>query len=189
MAKRGAGERVIKDEEPRVYFNCSRCPAYCCSIYERVKVTKQDVVRLAKHFGLSEEAARARYTHDHDGERVLNRVKDVIFPETCTFLDQRTRGCTVYPARPGVCRGYPGRSRCAYYDVLQFERRQQGDESVVPVVTITFRPVHEEEASDGDSTETIEVWGEEDRSAGALKDPEPLFDEPDDPPRQRRPRG
>jgi Fe-S-cluster containining protein len=189
MAKRGAGERVIKDEEPRVYFNCSRCPAFCCSIYERVKVTKRDITRLAKHFGVSEAVARARYTHERDGERVLNRVKDEIFPETCTFLDQRTRGCTVYLARPGVCRGYPGRSRCAYYDVLQFERRQQGDESVVPVVTITFRPVHEEEASDGDSTETIEVWGEEDRSAGALKDPEPLFDEPDDPPRQRRPRG
>ena len=181
MAKRAAGERVIKDEEPRVYFNCSRCPAFCCSIYERVKVTKRDITRLAKHFGVSEAVARARYTHDRDGERVLNRVKDEIFPETCAFLDQKTRGCTVYLARPGVCRGYPGRSRCAYYDVLQFERRQQGDESVVPVVTITFRPVHEEEASDGDSTETIEVWGEEDRSAGAVKDPEPLFDETDDP--------
>jgi uncharacterized protein len=59
-----------------------------------------------------------------------------------------------------VCRAFPGRSRCAYYDLLQFERAQQGDESVVPVVTITFREVEEVEAADEDSTETIEVWGE-----------------------------
>lgn len=186
MAKRAAGERVIRDEEPRVYFNCSRCPAYCCSIYERVKVTKRDVMRLAKHFGLSEEAARARFTHEHDGERVLNRVADAIFPETCAFLDQTTRGCTVYAARPAVCRGYPGRARCVYYDVLQYERRQQGDESVVPVVTITFRPVHEEEARGARGAETVEVWGEEDEAAAAAKDPEPLFDAPADPPRRRR---
>jgi hypothetical protein len=152
------GERVIKDEQPRVYFNCSKCPAYCCSIYERVKVTKRDITRLAKHFGVSFEVARSRYTRDHDGERVLRRVEDEIFPETCGFLDQRTRGCTVYHARPAVCRGYPGRSRCAYYDLLQFERRQQDDENVVPVVTITFREVQEEVVRDEDSAERIQTW-------------------------------
>jgi len=156
-------ERVIKDEQPRVYFNCSKCPAFCCSIYERVRVTKRDITRLAKHFGVSFETARARYTHDHDGERVLNRVKDEFFPETCAFLDQRTRGCTGYHARPAVCRGYPGRARCAYYDLLQFERRQQGDENVVPVVTITFREVREVEERDEDSTERIQVWGKRKR--------------------------
>ena len=157
------GERVIKDEQPRVYFNCSKCPAFCCSIYERVRVSKRDITRLAKHFGVSFETARARYTRDHDGERVLIRVKDEIFPETCGFLDQRTRGCTVYHARPTVCRGYPGRTRCAYYDLLQFERRQQGDENVVPVVTITFREVREEVESDEDSSERIQVWGKRKR--------------------------
>jgi Fe-S-cluster containining protein len=152
------GERVIKDEQPRVYFNCSKCPAFCCSIYERVKVTKRDITRLAKHFGVSFEVARARYTRDHDDERVLKRVDDAIFPETCIFLDQRTRGCTVYHARPGTCRGYPGRSRCAYYDLLQFERKQQDDENVVPIVTITFREVEEEVVSDEDSAERIQTW-------------------------------
>jgi Fe-S-cluster containining protein len=152
------GERVIKDEQPRVYFNCSNCPAFCCSIYERVKVTKRDITRLAKHFGVSFEVARARYTRDHDDERVLKRVDDAIFPETCIFLDQRTRGCTVYHARPGTCRGYPGRSRCAYYDLLQFERKQQDDENVVPIVTITFREVEEEVVSDEDSAERIQTW-------------------------------
>jgi Fe-S-cluster containining protein len=154
-------ERVIKDEQPRVYFDCSKCPAYCCSIYERVKVTKRDITRLAKHFGITFEQARLRYTRMRDGERVLKRVEDVIFKETCTFLDQKTRGCTIYHARPTVCRGYPGRSRCAYYDLLSFERRQQGDENVVPVVEITFRETTSVVVSDEDGSEEIDEWGRE----------------------------
>jgi Fe-S-cluster containining protein len=154
-------ERVIKDEQPRVYFDCSKCPAFCCSVYERVKVTKRDIVRLAKHFGVTYEQARFRYTRLRDGERVLKRVRDVIFDETCAFLDQETRGCTVYHARPTVCRGYPARSRCAYYDLLKFERQQQGDENVVPLVQLSFREVKEVVVSDEDSSEEIYEWGEE----------------------------
>jgi len=159
-------ERVIKDEQPRVYFDCSKCPAFCCSVYERVKVTKRDITRLAKHFGVTYEQARFRYTRLNDGERVLKRVGDTIFNETCTFLDQETRGCTIYHARPGVCRGYPGRSRCAYYDLLRFERQQQGDDSVVPVVQLLFREVKEVVVSDEDSSEEIYEWGaEEDKGS------------------------
>jgi hypothetical protein len=39
--------------------------------------------------------------------------------------------------------------------------------------------MHEEEHSDADSTETIEVWSEEDRTADAVKDPAPIFEEED----------
>ena len=157
-------ERVIKDDQPRTYFDCSKCPAFCCSIYERVTVTKRDITRLAKYFGVSFDEARERYTKDFDGERVLKRVKDVIFEETCEFLDQKTRGCTIYHGRPAVCRSYPGRSRCAYYDVLRFERTQQGDENVVPIVKITFREVEEVEVEDEDGSERIYEWDSEDRS-------------------------
>ncbi|MGO4571274.1 YkgJ family cysteine cluster protein [Microvirga sp. 2TAF3] len=153
-------ERVIKDDQPRVYFDCNKCPAFCCSIYERVAVTKRDITRLAKHFGVSFEEAQRRYTTEYDGERVLKRVKDVIFEKTCTFLDQKTRGCTIYHARPGVCRSYPGRSRCAYYDLLRFERVQQGDESVVPQVKIIFREVEEEVVDGADGPEQIYEWDE-----------------------------
>jgi Fe-S-cluster containining protein len=155
-------ERVIKDDQPRVYFDCNKCPAFCCSIYERVVVTKRDITRLAKHFGVSFDQARERYTADFEGERVLKRVDDVIFERTCTFLDQKTRGCTIYHARPAVCRSYPGRSRCAYYDVLRFERIQQGDENVVPLVKITFREVEEEVVENADGPERIYEWDEKD---------------------------
>jgi Fe-S-cluster containining protein len=151
-------ERVIRDEQPRALFNCSRCPAFCCSVYERVKVTKRDIARLAKHFAVPFETARRRYTKDFEGERVLKRVPDTIFEETCAFLDQETRGCGIYHARPGVCRAYPTTRRCAYYDLLRFERRQQGDETVVPVVRLIFRATREVTVRDEDSSERILEW-------------------------------
>ena len=150
--------KTIKDEQPRTYFDCAKCPAYCCSIYDRVQVTRRDINRLAKHFGVSYETARRRYTKQWENERVLKRVKDVIFEETCMFLDQETRGCTIYHARPAVCREYPAHKRCAYYDMLQFERRQQSDETVVPVVQITFREVKKKSVTNAGGGATEKVW-------------------------------
>jgi len=126
-------------EVQRSYYNCSKCPAYCCSIYERVQVTKRDVTRLAKHFGIDAGTAVQRYTTTYNGERILRRKADPIFGKACKFLDPKTRQCTIYFARPAVCREFPDRARCAYYDLLQFERIQQGDDTVVPLVQITFR--------------------------------------------------
>jgi len=156
-------ERVIKDDQPRVYFDCNKCPAFCCSIYERVVVTKRDITRLAKFFGVTFEEARERYTADFEGERVLKRVKDKIFEKTCMFLDQKTRGCTIYHGRPAVCRSYPGRSRCAYYDVLRFERTTQGDESVIPLIKITFHEVEEEVEEYADGPERVYEWDKEEK--------------------------
>ncbi|MXQ10288.1 YkgJ family cysteine cluster protein [Microvirga makkahensis] len=153
-------ERVIKDDQPRVYFDCNKCPAFCCSIYERVVVTKRDITRLAKYFGVSFDEARERYTTAFEGERVLKRVKDKIFEKTCMFLDQKSRGCSIYHGRPAVCRAYPGRSRCVYYDVLRFERTQQGDDSVVPLVKITFHEVEEETEPYADGPERVYEWDE-----------------------------
>ena len=150
--------KTIKDEQPRVYFDCAKCPAYCCSIYDRVQVTQRDINRLAKHFGVSYETARRRYTKMWEDERVLRRVKDVIFEETCMFLDQETRGCTIYHARPAVCREYPARARCTYYDMLQFERRQQADETVVPIVQITYHEVKKKTVAKDNGGTTEKVW-------------------------------
>lgn len=137
--------KTIKDDQPRVYFDCAKCPAYCCSIYERVSLKARDIKRLAKHFGVTEEVAAKRYTklHRSSGERVLRRSSDPVLGEACMFLNHETRGCGIYHARPAVCREYPDRPRCAYYDVLQFERRQQADENVLPLFQITFLEVKE----------------------------------------------
>lgn len=120
-------------------FDCSTCPAYCCSIYERVQVTPRDIKRLARHFGVSYEVAVDRYTRLFGKERILRRKADPIFGKACGFLDGNTRRCTIYNARPLVCRQFPTTTRCAYYDLLQFERDQQDDPDVLPLVKITFK--------------------------------------------------
>jgi len=129
---------IAKTAQPS-YYNCSKCPAYCCSIYERVQVTKRDINRLANYFGVDVETAQRRFTTTWQGEHILKRKADPIFGKACKFLDPATRRCTIYEGRPSVCREFPDRTRCAYYDLLTFERSQQGDETVLPLVQITFR--------------------------------------------------
>ena len=129
---------IAKTPQPS-YYNCSKCPAYCCSIYERVQVTKRDINRLANYFGVDVETAQRRFTTTWQGEHILKRKADPIFGKACKFLDPSTRRCTIYEGRPSVCREFPDRARCAYYDLLTFERSQQGDETVLPLVQITFR--------------------------------------------------
>jgi Fe-S-cluster containining protein len=116
----------------RVLYNCNRCPAYCCS-YPRIPVQSADIKRLAKHFGLTTEVAAKKFTRpsSEPGEIILRQQPDEVYGSVCRFLDLETRRCTVYEARPAICREYPGR-RCGYYDFLAFERRIQGDPEFVP---------------------------------------------------------
>ena len=115
----------------RVSYKCEKCPAYCCT-YTEIEVTQRDVERLARHFDLGIRAAAERFTKvDSKGTRMLRHKQDKIFDSTCMLLDQEKRRCTVYDARPGVCRKYPDSNRCGYYDFLKFEREQQGDEELV----------------------------------------------------------
>ncbi|NBO57232.1 MAG: serine protease [Actinobacteria bacterium] len=80
----------------KVDYNCSKCPGYCCT-YPRIVVTDKDIARLANHFGISEDAARLRYTRQYEfesddpdeyvNERILKHRKDHIYKTSCMFLD------------------------------------------------------------------------------------------------------
>ena len=113
-------------------YSCSKCPAYCCS-YPEIEVTSRDIERLARHFEVSYRVAEARYTKYDAKQKItlLRHREDKIFDSVCTMLDQKTRRCTVYHARPAVCRGYPDSPRCGYYEFLKFERTHQGDEKFI----------------------------------------------------------
>ncbi len=115
-----------------VFYDCHNCPAYCCS-YPRIRVTRRDIERLARHFGIDAETAKRRFTKkgEEPGEVVLRHKKDEIFGTVCRFLDLETRMCTVHAARPQVCRDHPGTSVCAYYSFLMAERRYQNDPEFV----------------------------------------------------------
>ena len=116
----------------RAKYSCEKCPAYCCS-YPEIEVTPRDIARLAKYFGMDYAKAEERFTKpdEEDKVRVLRHKQDRIFKTVCMFLDLKTRRCTVYDARPGVCRGYPESKRCGYYEFLKFERAHQGDEKFI----------------------------------------------------------
>ena len=120
--------------KPTTRYSCHKCPGYCCT-YTEIDVTARDIERLARHFDLDYAQAEERFTKTNGevGRRLLRHKKDTIFDSTCMFLDQEKRRCTIYEARPGVCRKYPDSNRCGYYEFLKFEREQQGDEEWVAV--------------------------------------------------------
>jgi uncharacterized protein len=121
-------------------YDCARCPGYCCT-YARIAVEPGDVARLALRFGLTaEEAARRFTTRGAPGERILRHKPDRIFGTACRFLDARTRRCTVYEHRPGVCREYPTTSRCGYFDFLTYERRAQDDDQATVSARVELSP-------------------------------------------------
>jgi Fe-S-cluster containining protein len=122
----------------KALYDCTKCLAFCCSIYERVGVEDFDIERLADYFGVSFTTAKRRYTEIRYGERVLKRQPDPVLGEACAFLNLETRLCSIYEGRPDTCRSYPpSTKKCVYYDVLQFERKLQGTDDVVPNFSIT----------------------------------------------------
>jgi Fe-S-cluster containining protein len=124
---------------PGTHYNCFNCNAMCCSLYERVAVSGDDIRRLCEHFGLSRRAFLRAYTHRSGPEILLNRVSDDLLEQTCIFLNQETRLCGVHQARPEVCQVWPPpetSGRCVYYDVLQFERSFQADPNLVIKVEV-----------------------------------------------------
>jgi len=116
-------------------YSCLTCPGYCCS-YDRIAISDNDIARLGRHFELPVDEAREKFTYRYKtsdvDEQILRHKKDTIFKSVCRFFDTDARRCTVYEARPNVCRRYPYGNKCGYFDFLKFEREQQGDEEFIP---------------------------------------------------------
>ncbi|MEL7047487.1 MAG: YkgJ family cysteine cluster protein [Pseudomonadota bacterium] len=112
-------------------YDCLNCPGYCCS-YPLITLKKRDVERLAKHFDLSFDDAKSKFTEEAHGEKyAMRRKKDEHFGKICQFFDTEERRCTIYKARPKVCRQYPNTKNCGYYDFLSAERLSQEDPDYV----------------------------------------------------------
>ncbi len=78
------------------------------------------------------EEARSAFTKEAHGRKyAMRRKRDENFGKICRFFDAKNRCCTVYKARPSICRSFPGDGRCGYYDFLMFERRAQDDPDFV----------------------------------------------------------
>jgi Fe-S-cluster containining protein len=124
----------VRAAAPRAQYSCLKCPGYCCS-YPEIEVTPRDIQRLAKHFDLSYAKAEERLTKYDPKEKVrlLRHQNDEHFGTVCAMFDRKARRCTVYEARPAVCRAYPESPRCGYYEFLKFERAHQDDPDFIAV--------------------------------------------------------
>jgi uncharacterized protein len=116
-------------------FDCTKCPGYCCS-YHIIPVKESDLKRLAKHFkiGLAEAkkkfVTKGRKEDAKDGAYKMRRKADEHFGKICRFFDTEKRRCTIYTARPYICRAYPT-GKCGYYEFLKIERDTQEDQELV----------------------------------------------------------
>ena len=83
-------------------LDCLKCPALCCRMAGYVRVSREDIRRLAKHLNLSVPEFERRHIKEvtRKGEK---RIKAGY--KSCQFLDENHM-CSVYEARPHDCRGY-----------------------------------------------------------------------------------
>ncbi|CAN5178250.1 hypothetical protein BH10PSE7_BH10PSE7_11590 [soil metagenome] len=124
---------------PRKKYDCLKCPGYCCS-YPVIEVKDSDARRIAAHFDLPLDKAEKKFFKSSYGyKRVMRRKVDKYFGRICQFFDIEERRCTIYHARPYVCRDYPGKDNCGYWDFLAFERNAQEDENFVSTTNNTER--------------------------------------------------
>ncbi len=83
-------------------LDCLKCPSLCCRMAGYVRVSREDIRRLAKFLGLTVREFEER----HIVERTRKGEKRIkTGTGTCQFLGDNRR-CTVYTARPRDCRGY-----------------------------------------------------------------------------------
>ncbi|MGV8122008.1 MAG: YkgJ family cysteine cluster protein [Candidatus Xenobiia bacterium LiM19] len=100
-------------------FLCARC----CQCM-RVEITPVDIERIAGHFALTEEEARARFIFPpifswNDADGILAKkdgapLDRVLSGSDCIFLVHHSPAvalCSIYSARPDVCRGYDSTNR------------------------------------------------------------------------------
>lgn len=113
-------------------YDCDSCPAYCCG-YPIIEAKKSDIRRLARYFKISEEEAKEKFTEKENNRvrKMRHREDKKLGATSCILLNQKTRQCSVYKARPQICRDHPG-DRCEWYDRRQLESIAAG-RRVIPL--------------------------------------------------------
>lgn len=97
------GEKIDEEvhalvREVTAKIDCAAC-ANCCKVMTPL-LESHDVVRLARHLNMSEAAFRGQYLQkekEEDGHALKGLP--------CPFL--KNNRCSVYDARPDLCRSYP----------------------------------------------------------------------------------
>ncbi len=85
-----------------IFYQCQRCTA-CCRWPGQVRITDEEIRRMAAHLGISENQFIQQYTRInlHRNGLALTDQPD----GSCSFLHQG--GCRVQPVKPQQCRDFP----------------------------------------------------------------------------------
>lgn len=112
-------------------YDCNRCVGYCCG-YPVIEAGKKDIRRLARHFNISADEAKEQFTEQENNRvrKMKQRFDKKMNAPACIFLNQKTRNCSVYAARPQICRDYPG-DRCEWHDRNLFETAANKGKKVI----------------------------------------------------------
>lgn len=96
-----------------VFFECQRCTA-CCRWPGQVRLTEDEIARLAAFKGLSEHDFIQEFTRLRADRRGLS-LREKPNGE-CVFLDGKD--CSVQPVKPRQCRDFPN-----LWNFPEFEHR------------------------------------------------------------------
>src|SRR5579862_8054670 len=102
LKSRDHSDRVLRRiaEEIEEQIDCTQC-ANCCRV-ATVQVSERDIERLARYLRIPPSKFLDGYTAESEEEgRVLRREAE----SGCVFLSGNE--CTVYDARPDICRRFP----------------------------------------------------------------------------------
>jgi hypothetical protein len=89
--------------EDGLSFECQRCGRCCSGAPGDVWVSSQEAAGIAAELGQAPEAFAAECLRTHRGRLSLRERADY----DCVLLDQTSRTCRVYQARPLQCRTWP----------------------------------------------------------------------------------
>ncbi len=82
-------------------FTCHRC-GHCCHGEGGIILAEHDQKRLATHLDMPVEALIERY-----GEFQNNKIRLITGPNGYCVFFSKSKGCSVHPARPDICRAWP----------------------------------------------------------------------------------
>jgi Fe-S-cluster containining protein len=84
-------------------FTCTACGTCCSGEPGAVWVNDDEIAALAAHLGTTPADVEATYVRRLGSRRALFER----FDGDCIFLDEGSRRCTVYAARPVQCQTFP----------------------------------------------------------------------------------
>ena len=106
-------DKIMKQEDEKVWAetDCLAC-ANCCKTMSPT-FTNEDVKRIAKHVGMTQEAFRDKYLYlDRADKDWMNKS------QPCQFLNLKDNKCSIYEVRPRDCATFPHHTKSKPLDYI-----------------------------------------------------------------------